>query len=87
MTAQIFIEKCIGCEWCVNVCPHQIIILDENKKAQIMVEAECIECGACTLQCPTDAILTHPLGCGCMGGVLKTKLRKFLRLKATQSSC
>jgi NAD-dependent dihydropyrimidine dehydrogenase PreA subunit len=85
MTALIFQEKCISCGWCVNVCPHQIILFDKNEKAIILEEKKCIECGACALQCPTQAILSHPLGCGCVGSVLKNKLRIIFRLK--KESC
>ncbi|MFX1284490.1 MAG: 4Fe-4S binding protein [Promethearchaeota archaeon] len=87
MTAQIFQDQCIGCGWCIDVCPHQIIIFDENKKATIIEGDKCIECGACELQCPSNAILTHPLGCGCISGVLKTKIRKLLRQELKQVCC
>lgn len=86
MTAQIFQERCNSCGWCVDVCPHQIIILDKYNKASIIDEEKCIECGACELQCPSNAIITHPLGCGCVSGVLKTKIRKLLR-QETKSTC
>ncbi|MFX0051270.1 MAG: ferredoxin family protein [Candidatus Hodarchaeota archaeon] len=79
IAAQIIQEKCNSCGWCISVCPHQIILLEDNKKATIIKEEKCIECGACTLQCPAHAIITHPLGCGCATGVLKTKIRSFFK--------
>ena len=80
MVAVIFPDKCNGCSWCLEVCPHQIIVLNVNKKAEIVEEDSCIECGACALQCPMDAIIAHPIGCGCVSGVVKKKIRKILRI-------
>jgi ferredoxin len=87
VAAQIFEEKCNGCGWCINVCPHQIILLTEEKKAIIFEEDRCIECGACSLQCPSEAILAHPLGCGCVTGVLRSKIRRFFRREPKAVSC
>lgn len=80
MVAEIFIEKCIGCGWCIDVCPHQIIEFTANNKVLITEEESCIECGACALQCPTDAILSHPEGCGCISSVVKKKFRRIFHL-------
>lgn len=87
MVAEIFVEQCIGCGWCVDVCPHQIIVLNEDEKAVILNESQCIECGACALQCSENAIQTHPVGCGCVSGVLKMKLRKFLNIPEKTNQC
>ena len=87
MVAVIFVEKCNGCSWCLDVCPHQIIILNNNKKAEIIDEERCIECGACALQCPKDAIIAHPLGCGCVSSVVKKKIRRLLHLPEKSPQC
>ncbi len=87
MVAVIFVERCNGCSWCIDVCPHQIIILNDDKKAEIIEEDHCIECGACALQCPKEAILTHPAGCGCVSSVVKKKIRKILHLPEQSSQC
>lgn len=87
MTAQIFQNLCIGCGDCIIVCPHQIIELDDSKKAFITNEKRCIECGACALQCPVFAILTHQMGCGCVSGVVKKRIRKLLGLKQPKNCC
>jgi len=88
MTATIFQEKCIGCEWCVEVCPHQIIIISEEiKKAEIINTKLCIECGACALQCPVEAIRSHPIGCGCVSGVVRKKINIFLRRENPKTCC
>lgn len=87
MVALIFTERCNGCAWCLDVCPHQIIVLNENKRAKIVNEELCIECGACALQCPRDAIIAHPIGCGCVSGVVKKKVRKILHLPEKSNQC
>ncbi|MHA1227387.1 MAG: 4Fe-4S dicluster domain-containing protein [Candidatus Hodarchaeales archaeon] len=79
MTATIDVELCISCGWCVEVCPHQIIILGANKKARITEEQKCIECGACALQCPNEAIIVHPDGRDCIKGVIKSKMKTLMK--------
>jgi ferredoxin len=48
-------DKCIGCEICVDVCPTQAILV-ENEIAAIDDEL-CSECGICVEECPQEAIL------------------------------
>lgn len=48
-------QKCIGCQTCTQVCPHQVFQV-ENKKAQIINKDACMECGACAKNCPVSAI-------------------------------
>ncbi len=48
-------EKCIGCGICVNVCPHEVFIVN-NRKAVLKYKDNCIECGACDKNCPFKAI-------------------------------
>ena len=52
-------EKCDGCGKCIEICPIDSIIL-ENNKAYITVD--CVECCMCVPQCPLDAILLNPDG-------------------------
>jgi len=56
-------EKCIGCGKCTEVCPHGVFRMDE-KKARIVDKDLCMECGACALNCPTEAIAVKA-GVGC----------------------
>lgn len=57
-------KKCVGCLSCVNACPIDLMMPPE-KKGDMPVIAypdECWYCGACAMECPTDAIvLKHPL--------------------------
>lgn len=45
---------CIGCQLCVNNCPKQTILF-ENNLAKIDY-TNCINCGLCSKKCPTHAI-------------------------------
>ena len=48
---------CTGCLTCLNVCPKGIYeILPADKKPTIKNPDECFNCGACVLQCPSDAL-------------------------------
>ncbi|HIC92077.1 MAG TPA: CoB--CoM heterodisulfide reductase iron-sulfur subunit A family protein [Syntrophaceae bacterium] len=66
ITSEVNPEKCIGCGTCVEVCPFQSIILNEEevkteevayitKKASIN-PAMCKGCGSCAAACPVGAI-------------------------------
>jgi NAD-dependent dihydropyrimidine dehydrogenase PreA subunit len=61
-------ERCIGCERCIEVCPHGVFIINE-KKAQIKDKDHCMECGACAKNCPVNAI-TVDTGVGCATAVI-----------------
>lgn len=71
---QINTDKCIGCSVCKNICPRSVIVMQENK-AVITDQVTCLECGACSLNCPADAIeLTK--GTGCLVSVLREDILK-----------
>jgi len=48
-------EECIGCAACIDVCPTNALVMEDDGKAEC-VEADCIDCGACLGSCPTEAI-------------------------------
>ncbi|MDY0324313.1 MAG: NADH-quinone oxidoreductase subunit NuoI [Candidatus Carbobacillus sp.] len=65
---KLYVEKCIVCNQCVNICPTQCISLegmphpDPNKKGKVLKSYEinfeiCILCDLCTEVCPTEAIV------------------------------
>ena len=56
-------EKCTGCHRCEEVCPHRVFEVFDNK-ARITERDLCIECGACALNCPAEAISVDA-GVGC----------------------
>ena len=67
--------KCISCAMCINVCPREVLKLQDDS-LEIADLDRCIECGACAMNCPTGA-LTVNSGVGCasamINGILKGK--------------
>jgi Fe-S-cluster-containing hydrogenase component 2 len=53
MAAVVDVEKCTGCETCVDECPVEAISM-KNDKA--VISDECVDCGACVDACPAEAI-------------------------------
>lgn len=58
----IDIEKCKGCELCIDACPHEAIVLSDtiNSKGYqyaIRINADCNGCANCALVCP-DAVIS-----------------------------
>ncbi|MBN2546227.1 MAG: 4Fe-4S binding protein [Spirochaetes bacterium] len=81
---QVDMDKCTGCRVCFNVCPQDVIKM-ENKKAYIENYVNCMECGACALNCEYNAInLTK--GTGCLGAIIREDILK-IRQKATGCGC
>lgn len=72
-TLQFDGEKCNGCTMCAVVCPHAVFAMKE-KKAFIQYRDFCMECGACAMNCPTQAV-TVKSGVGCAAGVITGLLR------------
>ena len=56
-------DLCNGCEMCCIVCPHAVFAMND-RVAQLVNSDACMECGACQLNCPTDAIAVDS-GVGC----------------------
>lgn len=52
------IERCMGCNFCVNVCPSQAIELrGKGRESEIIYyQSKCLFCGECIDVCPTNAI-------------------------------
>ncbi len=65
-------EKCTGCGICLEVCPHDVIKL-ENKKAVIVDRDLCMECGACAMNCQFGAISVDK-GVGCAAALINSMI-------------
>jgi len=71
-------ERCIGCKWCMMVCPFGVIATDKAGKAVIKCDL-CIarlkenKIPACVEGCPTKALKFEPLK-----DVGKSKRKKYL---------
>jgi len=73
-TLQLREELCIGCGRCLEVCPHQVFVL-QGKKATVAERDACMECGACQQNCPVAAI-SVAAGVGCATGLINDWLRE-----------
>jgi heterodisulfide reductase subunit A2 len=59
LTAQVDLEKCIGCMRCVHVCPYNAIeqIGPAGKGGEVRIlAAACMGCGSCAAECNFGAI-------------------------------
>lgn len=52
---EIDLKKCTGCGECVEVCPMEILILNDNK-AKPTDKENCIGCEGCVAVCEQNAI-------------------------------
>ena len=66
-------EKCVGCGRCLEVCPHEVLALEQGK-ARIVDLDGCMECGACAKNCPSEA-LSVEAGVGCAAAIITGALR------------
>ena len=57
----IIAEPCIGVKdgACVDVCPVNCIEVSEDSPQFYIDPARCIDCRACELYCPVDAIFSN----------------------------
>ena len=54
MAVNVDLEKCTGCESCVEVCPAEALKVADEK---LVVDAEnCTDCGSCVDECPLEAL-------------------------------
>ena len=69
VTLKLNSNKCTGCGMCRIVCSHSVFDIKE-KKAIIKDKDACMECGACSQNCPTGAIQVMA-GVGCAFALIK----------------
>jgi formate hydrogenlyase subunit 6/NADH:ubiquinone oxidoreductase subunit I len=87
-TLELYPDKCIGCGVCVNVCPHAVfsmtpivrktgsmgLSLNTTKSVATLARMEaCMECGACQMNCPVDAVRVKS-GVGCAAAMIRAAL-------------
>ena len=63
-------EKCTGCGMCLEVCPHNVFVL-QHKKAVIIDKDGCMECGACAGNCAFGALSVNK-GVGCAAAIINS---------------
>ncbi|MFQ5792097.1 MAG: ferredoxin family protein, partial [Acidobacteriota bacterium] len=50
-------ERCKGAALCEQVCPTDVLEVDDARRlATLAREERCVQCGACIVQCPFDAL-------------------------------
>ena len=60
MIRSIDARVCVGCSICEMICPGDVIVMDDKKKAGIKYAQDCWTCFSCELACPVKAIDVHP---------------------------
>lgn len=54
MAVKIDKETCIGCAACIDSCPVEALVMEDD--IAVVDEEKCIDCGACIDSCPVGAI-------------------------------
>jgi thioredoxin reductase len=49
----IFTERCIGCQACVDACPHDVLAIVDGVAAAVATD-QCMEDTACQVECPVN---------------------------------
>jgi ferredoxin len=50
-------ERCTGVGFCEQVCPTNVFTIDQGRQIALLPnEQHCVQCGACIVQCPFDAL-------------------------------
>ena len=52
---EVDVEKCEGCEECVEVCPTDVYEMQDGKSVPVNAE-ECLGCESCVEVCDQEAI-------------------------------
>lgn len=72
-TLKLDTALCINCKRCTQVCPHGVFA-DGPEHAELARPTACMECGACALNCPVQAIEVQS-GVGCAWAMISAALR------------
>ncbi len=72
VTLKIDEAKCTGCGMCLDVCPREVLKMN-GRRVRIGDRDACMECGACSRNCPAGAIFVEA-GVGCAAAVINGML-------------
>ncbi len=56
MSIRVNEQQCVGCQSCQNICPGDLIQMNDHRKATIADPSQCWGCTACMKECPYNAI-------------------------------
>lgn len=56
MTAVVDNHRCIGCGFCIDICPHRAITMNDTNDIAVIDSNKCTACGSCINECPSEAI-------------------------------
>ena len=57
MPTFVYMTRCDGCGHCVDICPSDIMHIDEITRRAVNIEPNmCWECYSCVKACPNEAI-------------------------------
>jgi len=57
MSTFVYMTRCDGCGHCVDICPSDIMHIDETIRRAVNIEPNfCWECYSCVKACPQNAI-------------------------------
>lgn len=74
MSIRIEESACIGCGRCTEICPGNLLKLNERHRAEISAPEDCWGCTSCLKVCPAGAIACYlGLDMGGLGGTLKVR--------------
>jgi len=57
LSIELAAERCKGAGFCEQVCPTRVFEIDLGRHLALLPRSEdCVQCGACIVQCPFDAL-------------------------------
>jgi len=66
-------ERCKGCEFCVEYCPKDVLVMSDefNPKGyhypEVITTGQCVNCNLCEMICPEFAIFSSELPATALG--------------------
>ncbi len=78
-------ELCTGAAFCRRVCPKRVFSIDHARRLAVIDRPdECVQCGACIVQCPRDALhFTGPDGQVVTPEVVRTYKLNLMGIRRT----
>ena len=53
--------RCNGCGICVDICPLDVLQMDQSREiAFVKYIEDCMSCSLCEIECPMDAVTVTP---------------------------